>query len=230
MPDIHKNPLEHSLRVQKTARYYTVGKLNEQTKYLWLCCHGYGQLGEHFARRFDAIADEEHFIVAPEGLNRFYWQQDGQRIPAATWMTSHARLEEIADYIAYLDQVIIHIRRAAPRPLRLILFGFSQGTQTVWRYLYDRCPGLTAIILYAGTLPDDLDYTTHADYLRPIPKIFAVGDRDEFLTPENLARYQSFLDQLPAEMRLQRLDFSGEHRIYRSVLREIKRSVMETIG
>lgn len=222
-------PQEFSLKVQKTARYYTVGELGEQTRYLWLCCHGYGQLGQHFARRFDAIADEAHLVVAPEGLNRFYWQEGKERRPAATWMTSHARQDEIADYTAYLEQVIINIRRTAPQPLQLILFGFSQGTQTIWRYLYDRCPDLAAIIMYAGTIPDDLDYSTHTDYLAPIPKLFAVGDQDEFLTPRNLSRYETFLDQLPSELGFQRLDFSGEHRIYRSVLRDIKQRVLKTI-
>ena len=63
---------KHHLKVSRTARYFTLGELNEQTKNVWFVCHGYGQLAEYFIRNFEAINDGENLIVAPEALSRFY--------------------------------------------------------------------------------------------------------------------------------------------------------------
>ena len=42
-------------------------------------------------------------LIAPEGLSRFY-HEDHESI-GASWMTREERLEEIKDYLMYLDLV-----------------------------------------------------------------------------------------------------------------------------
>ena len=68
MPD---NPHAHHLRVQRTARYYTLGGgLAPRT--VWIVLHGYSQLAADFIRYFGDLASEDALVVAPEALNRYY--------------------------------------------------------------------------------------------------------------------------------------------------------------
>jgi len=60
---------ENTLTIQKTARYFTHGNLDEANSLL-ICLHGYGQLPTYFGRKFEAV-DKNYFVVIPEGLHRF---------------------------------------------------------------------------------------------------------------------------------------------------------------
>ncbi len=94
----------HHLPVGRTARYYTLGPIGAATRQVWFACHGYGQLAERFLQRFEPLDDGAHLIVAPEGLSRFYLSDNPrERRVGATWMTREDRLNEIADYVRYLD-------------------------------------------------------------------------------------------------------------------------------
>jgi hypothetical protein len=94
--------------VLRTARYATLGRLDESVREVWIVCHGYAQLAGRFIERFRCIAAPHRLIVAPEALSRFYTERgSGFHGPAsqigATWMTSEDREAEIQDYVAYLD-------------------------------------------------------------------------------------------------------------------------------
>ena len=94
----------HTLSVTRTARYSTQGLISDQTRYCILACHGYGQLAEHFIKKFDVIAADDLFVIAPEGLSRFYWGGLTGDV-VASWMTKGGRLDEIKDYCNFLDQL-----------------------------------------------------------------------------------------------------------------------------
>lgn len=123
---------EHHLRVERTARYYTMGAAarepglepgpepepaprlapssvrEPQPDDVWYLCHGYRQSAARFLSRFRSIRDERRLLVAPEGLSRFYIQPAAGRHGAAdrvgaSWMTREDRAAEIADYVGYLD-------------------------------------------------------------------------------------------------------------------------------
>src|SRR5688572_22997918 len=95
----------HHITTKKTARYFTLGSLDENTKDIWLVLHGYGQLAEYFIRNFKPIQHPTNFFIAPEALSRFYVNETTGRI-GATWMTKEDREHEIADYLMYLDTII----------------------------------------------------------------------------------------------------------------------------
>jgi len=63
---------EHHLIVPRSARYFTLGELGPGTRDVWFVCHGYGQLAGRFLRQFEPLMDGTRFVVAPEGLSRFY--------------------------------------------------------------------------------------------------------------------------------------------------------------
>ena len=71
---------EHTISVKRSANYVTVGQLSKKTKYIWICCHGYGQTANYMAGKFDFLAGSEHFVVCPEGLNKFYWHQSNEPV------------------------------------------------------------------------------------------------------------------------------------------------------
>ena len=217
-------PTEHRKTVRKTARYYTLGTLGPQTKTIWLCCHGYGQIAQRFAQSLAPLADAENFVLAPEGLNRFYWH-NARRTPVATWMTRAARLDEIADYAQYLDDLLSEQLALITQPVRVVAFGFSQGSQTIIRYLNaTRRAEVSHVITYAGAIPDDLDYTTIRDYFNARPLLIPVGDTDQYLTEENLDRYRMFLNN--AGLKYSEIPFAGGHEIVEEVLLRLKEQLL----
>lgn len=207
---------QHTLKVPRTARYATIGQAGADTRYFWLACHGYGQLAHQFIRKFDVLARPDTFILAPEGLSRFYWQGVSNR-PVASWMTKEGRLDEIADYTHYLTTLYTHYRQQMPPDVNIILFGFSQGCATQVRWIAAQQPVFHHLCLWAGTIPEDIDYVPLLPYLnsKHIHSVF--GDQDPFLTPERLTQHQ---DQIAASgIQWQSHTFAGEHNVDREVLR-----------
>ena len=152
---------ERHIRVNRTARYYTLGTDGPHLGEVWLVCHGYRQLARRFLPRFDGLDDGTRLIVAPEALSRFYLHDrmtgDRKEVPVgATWMTREHRESEIADYVAYLDAVL-HEATGSPvvqsggdlgvasvgatsaesgvEIAPLTVLGFSQGSHTVCRWV-----------------------------------------------------------------------------------------------
>src|SRR4051812_37021459 len=102
---------EHFIEVPRTARYYTIGDTTRASTELWFVLHGFSQLAGNFVQYFaDLATTGSRLVVAPEGLNRFYVNQDTS-VPAkdrpvgATWMTREDRLNEIRDYVRYFDRL-----------------------------------------------------------------------------------------------------------------------------
>jgi len=124
---------EQTIETKKTARYYTLGALSEKTRTVWFVCHGYGQLANYFLRNFKSLENEKTFIISPEGFHRYYLNGFSGRV-GASWMTKEDRLNDIADYVAYLDQLYHKVFSSVNRNnLKVNLLGFSQGGATATR-------------------------------------------------------------------------------------------------
>jgi hypothetical protein len=61
----------HSIQVERTARYYTLGTAGPSTQQFWIACHGYGQLAERLISKFRDLDTDRQFVLAPEGLSKF---------------------------------------------------------------------------------------------------------------------------------------------------------------
>jgi len=181
--------VEHHLAVTRTARYFSVGgegNGGEAVRDLWIVCHGYGQLAARFLEPFVPLETPWRRIVAPEGLSRFYLDRsrvgvNTQAGVGATWMTREDREHEIEDQISYLDALLDRLQPEAAAPgVRLRILGFSQGVATVTRWLV-RGHRVRAdeLILWAGSVPVDVDLSVLANRLAGAPVVFAVGTRDE---------------------------------------------------
>jgi predicted esterase len=153
---------ERHLSVGRTARYITFGN-SADPKQVWFVCHGYRQLASRFARYFGVLDDGQTYVVAPEALSRFYPEGDpGPHGPGAkvgaTWMTREDRLNEIEDYVGYLDSLYDCIFETIERSaVRVRVLGFSQGAETAGRWIDRGRVRADHLILWGGHFPKDVD-------------------------------------------------------------------------
>ena len=68
-------------------------------------------------------------------------------------MTREDRDEEIADQVAYLDELVRALRRECPTNATLHVLGFSQGVATATRWAYRTSTPLKQIVLWGGSIP-----------------------------------------------------------------------------
>ncbi len=211
--------LQHQhLTVAKTAHYSTYGTLTKKTKYIWIVMHGYGQLAKYMIRKFDVLDPDDHFVIAPEGLNRFYWHSNNQ--PVACWMTKEDRYHEINDYCSYLDQLyaqyVSHVNQAQ---VKVVVMGFSQGSATMYRWLHARQPQVDLVINYAGWIPEDIAYGHLSDYLSGLRQFLYYGDQDELLNDEQLNKVKSVIETNQLEVKL--VPYVGGHKLLRENIKRI---------
>lgn len=209
------DPQSHQLPVTRTASYATLGQAGPHIKNLWIVCHGYGQLAKTFIRRFDTIWDEETLVIAPEGLSRFYWGGfDGPVV--ASWMTREDRLTEIADFSRMLSQLYERYVPQCHPEVKITLLGFSQGTATQVRWIMRAFPPFHHLMLWAGQLPEDLDYRPHLSYFADKQLFCAYGNQDPFITEKRLAMMRSIIDESGLSFR--EVPYEGEHKVDRKAL------------
>ena len=221
-------PHTHHLRVQRTARYCTLGGESGAPKSIWFVLHGYGQLAPQFVRYFADLADPDTLIVAPEAMNRFYLVA-ADKAPArdrpvgATWMTREDRDSEIADYVEYLEALHDEITSNGPEsPAAINLVGFSQGAATATRWVTHGRARIDRLILWGGLLPPDTDLK-HGEALRNVPLTLVIGSRDQYISEDMVATERARLDGLRVPHEL--VPFEGGHIISRSVFPRLRPSV-----
>lgn len=209
---------KHFLPVTKTARYYTLGSLNSETKAIWIVCHGYGQLAEYFIKKFQALEESKNFVIAPEALSKFYLEGFSGRV-GATWMTKEERETEIQDYIHYLNQLYnLYNLKELNKPI--IVLGFSQGVSTICRWVVSQKINFSQLILWAGVFPPDLnkDFQFSMEALEDKKIGIVYGKQDPFLKEEHLKE----IDVLKNNFKnIKVITFEGKHEVNESVLLEI---------
>ena len=210
---------EHHINVTKTARYFTLGDIDSKVKQVWFVCHGYGQLASHFLRNFQALNNGHVLVVAPEALSRFYLETPDRRV-GATWMTREDRLNEIEDYINFLDQLADHIFSKIERmDVKISVLGFSQGTATVCRWATRGKIKPNHLILWAGRMPPELDLAKLRPLFEEIELSVVVGKEDKYATPEIIAEEEARLKEY--NIPYQFITFEGGHQMNADVLKQL---------
>lgn len=206
---------EHHIKVQRTARYYTAGELNENTKEVWIVLHGWGQLARTFFKEFEALQNPNRFFIAPEALNRFYLKI-GQPEVGATWMTSENRNLEINDYVNYLNDLYNKLLRAKiPTETKVTVLGFSQGATTLSRWLAETNNRIDRVILYAGEPAVELQNEQGAKAFSRAENYYFIGSRDHIFTQERLSVFRPFLPNF------QFVEYEGSHKISGEILKSV---------
>ena len=207
------NIKETKIEISRTGVYYKVG--GNASKRQWFCLHGYAQIADMMINKFDRREAKGEKIVSVEAPNRFYWK--GVRgNPVATWMTSRYRLDEIRDNNEYLNKVY---QNEITQESEKVLFGFSQGGTTMWRWIHDQKPEFDVFVNYAGWIPEDLDLSILSNYLKGKRLVFVYGTQDEYLTNDRIEALEMIIER--SGLNIEIIKNKGNHSIDRDVIDSI---------
>jgi predicted esterase len=195
---------EHHINVTKTARYYTLGELSVNTKRVLFVLHGFAQNAKDFIKQFEPLNDGSTFIVAPEGLNRFYLKGPGGDV-GVTWMTKEDRLNEIKDYVNYLDTLYSSLN--IQPDIEVVALGFSQGASTVTRWVNHSANKIDKCLIFAGEVGAELVPLQETSGLKRSNNFIIYGNADEIIPPGMFVQKLEEWKSLDAEI----IEFNGGH-------------------
>lgn len=211
--------MQKEVHINYKASYTTEGELSEKTKHIWIVVHGYGQLSRFFVRRFIPLKDNQHYIIAPQGLSKFYLDKQYTKV-GATWMTKEDRLADIENQIQYLNAVLNkELSSIELNNIKLHILGFSQGVATVCRWVTQSQVPFESLILWAGSIPPELETKDFSFIPKDKQVVIVQGDRDplaEFLKFEEQVEKISEAWKKPIQV-----IFKGGHEVRPDVLSNI---------
>jgi len=205
------------------ARYFTLGNTSSAKK-IWFVLHGYGQLAQYFIRKFNTLEAAGQYVVAPEGLSRFYLEdaatrsKTGNNRVGATWMTRENRLQDIDNYLTYLDAVY-HKEVPASFKGEVNILGFSQGAATASRWVMNQKVPFHRLILWAGVFPPDMDFKKGNALLKQKEVIEVYGKQDPYINEERLKEVAALNEKLGIQPQV--IAFDGGHEIDAATLQKL---------
>ncbi|MEJ6695310.1 MAG: hypothetical protein QNK51_05730 [Chitinophagales bacterium] len=208
---------KHYLQVQRTARYFLSGQINDKIKQVLVVLHGYAQNADDFLEAFASLQDEHTLVVAPEGLSKFYWK-DFSSNPSSSWMTSLERENEILDTMHYLERVVQEVQSQLPmKGITYTCLGFSQGAATASRLCCNRWITFSKLFLYGGAPAHDLNWNA-------LPKDLSFhliyGDKDVFVSKSQVEKVQTMIKS--KHFFVKAYSYQGKHKIENKGLELIK--------
>jgi predicted esterase len=203
------------LTVPKTARYFLSAAPTAKVNEVVFVCHGYAQLANEFLEGFSSLESEHRLFVAPEGLHRFY-HRGGQDKVVASWMTKEERLDDIADYIQWLDQCAADVLLNCPPDVKVTVLGFSQGAATVSRWASFGMTQIDHLILWCGFFPPDLP-PGNTIHCKALTVVTASDDKfiDEATEQKNLTSIAALFATY------KHVRFEGGHELHAGTLSEV---------
>lgn len=206
---------ENSIRVYKSARFFSSGKLSPETEEVLFVLHGYAQHAGYFLKKFMPFSSSKRLLVAPEGLSKFYAQGSSGKV-VASWMTSENRLDEINDYIHYLNEVYTNLN--IPSKIKVNVLGFSQGAATAARWVDAGAISPTMVVFYAGVFPPDMPIQFNPLW-QSIQLKIVLGNMDPYYEPNGFEKSFKLLHE--RNKNLEFVKFEGKHEINNEVLRTL---------
>ena len=211
------------LQTARTGRLATLGQAGPQTRHVWIVFHGYRQLATNFVKKFEALLDDETWILAPEGLSRFYVEGYTGKV-GASWMTREDRLDEIADQQQWLARVMEHIyQEVDSAQVKLQVLGFSQGVATAWRWLVQSDVRPDNFVIFAGKVTRE-DHTQLGEKLSEAQIWLTYGEQDQFMQYMVMDEEIKMLKESFPQLLL--FSFEGKHQVYPEPLSKIKQGVI----
>ena len=207
---------EHSLIVQRTARFHTLGNAGTASQ-LWVVLHGYGQLARFFLRPFVGL-ETGNLIAAPEALSRFYTDEAHSRV-GATWMTREDREHEMADQVAYLDLLLDRLLADLGKDVAVNVLGFSQWVATACRWAVRGKTTFARVVLWSGTMPPEFGRSELQSAFGAADVILVHGTLDNITKEDIYMRNQRKLGE--CGINYLSMPFNGGHQLDRLILKSV---------
>jgi len=205
---------KYFFQTAKTARYFTHGNLNNHTKFIWIIIHGYAQTADAFLSNFESLGSD-HFIIAPEGLNRFY-SRGFSGNPVASWMTSLEREHEIIDYTNYLNSLVKSLNLNSFTQAKTIVLGFSQGVSTQTRFITSSDFKFDYSVMIAGEIGKEFQENLPKK-LANLKSLYLVGDKENILKPEIIESHHILFKNANCDFKI----FEGKHEVNQNTIDKI---------
>lgn len=210
----------NNITIPKTARYFSLGDIEASTKTFWIVLHGYGQKAEDFAQCFKILKTDKNTIIAPEGLSRFYKNGFYGEV-VSSWMTKEDRLNEINDYILYLDTLIEDLLKKSPKA-RVNILGFSQGVATACRWATNGRFLFEKLILWAGETPPELDWGILKKRCSKAKLHFVYGLKDPYIQKVHIESLKKTLSKHNVISEFH--TFNGAHQLNSKILSDLSQT------
>jgi predicted esterase len=211
---------ERHIQTTRTARYYSLGSSEGKITEVWYVLHGYGHRAEDFIKNFLPIANESILVIAPEAISRFYVKGFAGEV-GASWMTREDRMNEIQDYVRYLDTLYAEVSFTLKTPLqKIIALGFSQGCPALLRWQSEGNSPVNEIVVWSGDVPRDLAFAKFKTNTERSRKWLVNSPSDEFITKDIYLESQNLF--LNNEIPFQTMIFEGGHKIPDVTLKELR--------
>jgi predicted esterase len=167
---------------QTTNTYSTLNSITNDTKNIWIACHGIGFLSKFFITYFENLDPKLNYIIAPQAPSKYY-QTKAYKYVGASWLTKENRELETENVLNYLD-ALLKLEKL-PTDKNITLFGFSQGVSIVTRWMAQRKVACDHLVIHSGSIPIEFDSKSF-DYLPNLRTSIIYGTEDEFLTKEKI--------------------------------------------
>ena len=200
---------EKHIHVELTAPYYTLNQLTEHTKRIWVVFHGQGMLAQYFIRKWAGLDAKQNFIIAPQGLSKYYLEGFTGRV-GASWMTKEDRLTEIANQGRYINAVL-KAEKVWDSQAEIILFGFSQGVATACRYAAYSKSRFHQLVLWAGMFPPDI-YAEDVSHWGDQRIRYFTGNQDPFFKEEMIDQQDELVERVTGRLP-ELIRFDGKHEV-----------------
>lgn len=174
-----------------------------------LVLHGLQQRAHDLAAPLAHLGRDGLALVFPEGLSRALPRPGAPRA-GASWSTGDDAEMDLADNLLYLDAFADSLTPRWPEA-RKILVGFSQGGLMAARWVARRPLPWTRVVLWAASVPRDVDLAAFRTNLGAAELVLALGDVDPMVDP---AAVDALLDRLArAGLGWRHLSFEGGHEL-----------------
>ena len=210
---------KHNISFEFSSSYITYNQLTDTTENIWIVFHGYGQLSKYFIRRFDVLEGDKNYIIAPQGLSKFYVDEDFKNV-GASWLTKEDKESDLLNQQKYLIKLMDELKSKIDfSKIKINLFGFSQGVSAFTRLLINYNMKIDNIIIWAGWVPDEF-FNINKNVLKDTNLFFVVGNKDKYYNNPIIKGYiEKFKKTLNKE--IDYFVFDGGHIVDRKVLKKI---------
>jgi predicted esterase len=200
------NSQEKEITYTTSNSYSILNQLTEQTKTVWLVCHGMGYMSRYFLKYFKDLNAEDNYIIAPQAPSKYYIQP--KMHVGANWLTRDETEAGMENILNYFDAILETENILSD--VNLIVFGYSQGVSVAMRYMAKRQLQCSQLVLHSGGIPKELTVKDF-EYLSEETKVKLIyGTEDQYLDNALMKEQSDKAVSLFGD-RITVLPFDGKH-------------------